>query len=217
MSLLRPAQRLPDHGQPVTDALGAVAVVAFQFVLHAGRLPVQAAGVERRGDVPRPPEGLVKGLGQLVAAHEIVDALMGTGGGGDAVAGAVDVDELAGLRQGVDAGEVDLGRGGVCQGLRAGGEPVPVDGAGPGKKRIQLHGLGGHAAADADGLAGTFRREPPGGVLAGGEAVAVEAGAGEGLLCAVKVHGEMPPVLGGVRWWCPGPPGCCRCRFLQTR
>ena len=40
---------------------------------------------------------------------------MAEDGGGHPVARAVDVDELAGLRQGVDRGQIDRGGGCVCE------------------------------------------------------------------------------------------------------
>ena len=107
---------------------------------------------------------------------------MGAGGGGDPVAGAVDVDQLPRLRHGVDAGEVDLGLGGLGQGGRPWGAPVPVDGVALGQGLVQAQVLQGHAAPQADGLAGPLGGQPVLGGLAGGEGVDGKPRPGEGFL-----------------------------------
>ena len=181
--LSHPAQRPPQHRQPVADALGAAAVVTSQRLpLGAGGLAVQPPGVQGGGDVPGPPEGLLEGGGDFVAPHQVAHRLVGAGGGGDSVAGAVDVHQLAGLGQGVDAGEVDLGLGGLGQGLRAGLLPVPVDRAALGQGLIQAQVPQGHAAAHADGFAGKPRHQRLLGRLGRGEPLDGEAGGLQGLL-----------------------------------
>ena len=97
------------------DALRAFAVIAFVPPDGAGSLFAQPPGVFGGGHVAGPPEGGVVVGSQLVDAHDKVDLLMAEDGGGHPVARAVDVDELAGLRQGVDRGQIDRGGGCVCE------------------------------------------------------------------------------------------------------
>ena len=93
LGLLGAAHGTPEDRQAVADPVGAFAVVALELLFQgAGGLALEPAGVQGGGHVPGPPEGFVKVLGHLVDPHQVADQLMGPQGGGDPVAGAVDID-----------------------------------------------------------------------------------------------------------------------------
>ena len=142
----------------------AVAVKALH-VLHGGR-------------VARAGERAVKVRADLVRARDDVHRLAeAVDHGGEAVAAAVDVEDLAVFRNGVGAAEVH-GRGQrVVERVKARRAPVPPDGVVSGEPVIQADLVDGLAAADADGGAvdravEIVRRLAPGGEVPHGEAAA---------------------------------------------
>ena len=98
------AERQPhvDDHRPA-DALRALAVVAFA-VHRAGRFHTQTLGVERRRDIADALDRARQIRSQLVDAADKDAALGAEQRRGDAVARAVDVDDLAALAQRVGGG-----------------------------------------------------------------------------------------------------------------
>ena len=96
----------------VADALGAIAVVTLQLAYGTGGLAVQTAGVQGRGYIAGAEHSGFIALGDLVGADEEVQFLVTEGGGGNAVAGAVDVDDLTLCADCVGRGQIDIGAGG---------------------------------------------------------------------------------------------------------
>lgn len=175
---LRHVEHLPpEHEQRVAAAALAAAVEAA-----AGRVTrlvaVKAPHVLHGGGVARAGERAVEVRADLVCArddvHRLADAV---DHGGEAVAAAVDVEDLAVFRNGVGAAEVH-GRGQrVAERVKARRAPVPPDGVVSGKPVIQADLVDGLAAADADGGAvdravEIVRRLAPGGEVPHGEAAA---------------------------------------------
>ena len=121
----------------------------------ARRLAVQALGVERARDVARAVDGTMEVRRDLVLADDEVEALVLRQRRCHAVAAAVDIDELARLRDAVERRDVDIREVGlrlrlVARHLLA---PVPVDRVLLFELLIEAHLLERHRAAEADCLA----------------------------------------------------------------
>ena len=87
---------------------------------------MELLGVFRRGNIPRPPECLLIGRRQLVASHNEPDLPVAEQRAGHPVADAVNIDQLAGLRQAVDGGDIHIRRHGPVAGRKlVVGFPVP--------------------------------------------------------------------------------------------
>ena len=92
----------PVDYQRAANALRALAVIALVALDSAGRFFLEALGIFGPGNIPGPPEGRVVIGGQLVPPHDEIDLFVAVEAGGHPVAGAVDIDDLAGLGQTVD-------------------------------------------------------------------------------------------------------------------
>ena len=110
--------------------------------------------------------------------------------GNNAVAGAVDVDNLAGFRDSVCRGQIDLRAAGIFQRLRRGLLPVPVDGIVLLQRFKKLHLLECDAAAEADGFAGKLLRDGVCRVLRGPEDAHGKAVGGQIFDGGFKIHGN---------------------------
>lgn len=146
---------LPEDVEAAADALRALAVVAMVRLDGARRLAVQALGVERARDVARAVDGTMEVRRDLVLADDEVEALVLRQRRCHAVAAAVDVDELARLRDAVERRDVDIREVGlrlrlVARHLLA---PVPVDRVLLFELLVEAHLLERHRAAEADCLA----------------------------------------------------------------
>ena len=87
---------------------------------------MELLGVFRRGNIPRPPKRLLIGRRQLVASHNKPDLPVAEQRAGHPVADAVNIDQLAGLRQAVDGGDIHIRRHGPVAGRKfVVGFPVP--------------------------------------------------------------------------------------------
>ena len=115
---------------------------------------MELLGVFGTGDVPGPPEGLVIGGSQLVAAHHEPHLLVAEQGGGHPVADTVDIDEFACFCQTVDRSDVHVGGHGLVTGRQLVlGLPVPDHVVVGGQPVVQPHLVQGDGAAEANGYA----------------------------------------------------------------
>ena len=148
---------LPHHRQRPADALRAAAVVAAVGRGGAWRLQAEAACVEWRGRVACAVYGRRQVGRYLVAAGNQAHAAVAVEHSGNAVARAVDVDNLARDRQRVDRREIDVGRGGGPSdgvGVHTAalpGAPMPVDGVARRQSLVEPHLVERHRASEAHG------------------------------------------------------------------
>ena len=181
------------HTEALADTRRAVAVVAAHRLRErTGRFAVQTAGVARRGDVPR----TVKRGGQigreLVDARDDIERLVPVEHGGQAVAAAVDVDDLAGLGNGIRGGQIDLRVCGGCAGLVRELLPVPEERIVCAETVVKAHCVERDAAAEADRFSVQLRGEIVRGLCRRPEIFCVKAIPAEIFQRFFCVHTEAP-------------------------
>ena len=95
-------------GQSAADSVRTLTIVAFSCGC-AGGLVAFAGTVLRSGHVSGTPDGIFHGGDDLVGTDHEIHAIVAEEGGTDAVASAVDVDQLTGFGHAVDGGKIDVG------------------------------------------------------------------------------------------------------------
>ena len=138
-------------------------------------MAVQPPGIERRGDVARPVDRAVQIRGDLVFPYDEKHALRPVDRRCDAVAVAVDVDDLAGLAHAVGAAKERFRRCAALAAVRRRLFPAPDDIVIGTEPVVYADLIDRHAAADADAGVVERLRKVVRRFRAGGENVRAEA------------------------------------------
>ena len=95
-------RRTPQNRHDAANAISAFAVVALIGFNRAGRLRLDTTGIFRRGNIFHSPKRGVEVLSDFVLTDDEINFLVPVKHSGNAVAVAVNVDNLARLGKSVD-------------------------------------------------------------------------------------------------------------------